>query len=66
MEKEYKEALASLHLQKSDAKRWLLRQQSRLTLQCEEANKEKQAQYAILDDLIRDTFQIQNILNKKR
>ncbi len=42
--------MASLQLQKADAKRWLTRQQVRLSVQCEEVGKEKSAQYSLLSE----------------
>lgn len=58
--------MASLQLQKADAKRWLTRQQARLNLQCEEANKEKQVQFSVLDEYLRDMSHIHNLLARPR
>jgi hypothetical protein len=50
LDQEYQESLNNLLRQKADAKRWLLRQQIRLTSQCEEVKREKAAVSSVLND----------------
>lgn len=48
LDKEFQDALQQLQRQKADAKRWLHRQQLRLSAQCEEVRREK----AVVADII--------------
>jgi hypothetical protein len=50
LDQEYQESLNNLLRQKADAKRWLLRQQIRLTSQCEEVKREKAAVSSVLNE----------------
>eukprot|EP01039_Chlorochromonas_danica_P007243 gene7243-8012_t len=54
IEKEYEEALTALEKQKTDAKRWLLRQQIRFAAQSEELRREKFAMAQILEELLNE------------
>ncbi len=49
LERDYRASLDSLERQKSEAKRWLLRQQVRLQAQAEEVQREKAAIAEILE-----------------
>lgn len=62
LEREYQETLNSLYRQKGDAKRWLLRQQIRLTAQCEEVRKEKSYVAQMLEDEAKDFAVLQQAL----
>lgn len=50
-QRDYDEALAGLHKQKADAKRWLLRQQIRFTAQSEELQREKALVAQVLEGI---------------
>jgi hypothetical protein len=64
LEKEYQESLNSLLRQKGDAKRWLLRQQIRLSAQCEEVRKEKAFIGDLLEEENRDFLAMQQAIKQ--
>lgn len=62
LERDYQDALTSLLKQKTDAKKWLYRQQVRLTAQCEEVRKEKSLVADVLQEEYSELTALQKML----
>lgn len=64
VEREHQNQLQALMTQKSDAKRWLHRQQLRLLAQCEAVEAEKQHMSKVLHEELQDVQYMEELLGK--